>query len=92
MFQFSQSVQFLQTDKLSKAVFSLTGCGGVTRVTAGETRPFVLSLALRNLSPLLLATGTEEECTQWQLALCEAMLQVREQLQANVLENCKFYS
>ena len=69
---------FSQTDKLSKATFSLAGCGGVTRVVStGDSRQFVLSLSLAGSQPLLLATGTEEELTQWQMALCEAVLQVR---------------
>ncbi|CAI8012504.1 Pleckstrin homology domain-containing family M member 2 [Geodia barretti] len=67
-----------ETDKLSKATFSLAGCGGVTRVVStGDSRQFVLSLSLAGSQPLLLATGTEEELTQWQMALCEAVLQVR---------------
>jgi hypothetical protein len=63
---------------LSKATFSLAGCGGVTRVVStGDSRQFVLSLSLAGSQPLLLATGTEEELTQWQMALCEAVLQVQ---------------
>ena len=75
---FSFSLVLSQTDKLSKATFSLAGCGGVTRVVStGDSRQFVLSLSLASSQPLLLATGTEEELTQWQMALCEAVLQVR---------------
>ena len=60
---FSFSLVLSQTDKLSKATFSLAGCGGVTRVVStGDSRQFVLSLSLAGSQPLLLADGAMRGC------------------------------